>query len=104
MLESLSANHYRVRGDINMQESAVLLQEMLALPKSLAANELHLDVSELASADSLLLAALLDLQRQLQAKNKMLKVSGLSAGISGLAHVYGIDVLLEQIQESHHDD
>jgi ABC-type transporter Mla MlaB component len=101
MLEMLSANHYRLHGDIDMQESSALLRELLALPASKAASGplLTLDVGCIASADSLLLAALLDLQRKLAQRGARLQVLGLSAAMRGLARVYGIESLLENILE-----
>lgn len=100
MLESVSANHYRVHGEIGMQNSSVLLRELLTLPKTLVANDLHIDVSALTFADSLLLAVLLELQRQLQKQQKRLLVSGMPAGMLGLARVYGIETLLENMTEA----
>ena len=99
MLETVSANHYRLHGHIDMQESSVLLRELMQLPLSLKADkqELLLDVSGLESADSLLLAALLDLQRKLSLRDGCLKVTGLSESMQGLARVYGIETLLENM-------
>lgn len=99
MLEAVSANHYRLHGHIDMQESSVLLRELMQLPLSLKTDkqDLLLDVSGLESADSLLLAALLDLQRKLTLRNGWLKVIGLSESMQGLARVYGIETLLENM-------
>ena len=99
MLEAVSANHYRVHGHIDMQESSALLRELMQLPQSLLTDksDLLLDLSDLESADSLLLAALLDLQRKLELCNGSLKVKGLSESMQGLARVYGIETLLENI-------
>jgi ABC-type transporter Mla MlaB component len=102
MLEAVSANHYRLHGHIDMQESSALLRELMQLPSSLLSSktdkpDLLLDLSALESADSLLLAALLDLQRKLTARNGSLKVTGLSESMQGLARVYGIETLLENI-------
>ena len=66
MLEAVSANHYRIQGDIGMQSSSLLLRELLALPNANKNCDVYVDVSTLTFADSLLLAALLNLQRQQQ--------------------------------------
>ena len=59
-----------------------------------------LDVSSLESADSLLLAALLDLQRKLVQRGGQLHVTGLSESMQGLARVYGIEALLDNMLET----
>ena len=100
MLESVSANHYRLHGELGMQSSPVLLRELLALPKNSGGDDVHVDVSQLTFADSLLLAVLLDLQRQLQRQKKRLWVSGMQDSMLGLARVYGIDTLLENMMEA----
>lgn len=100
MLESLSADRFRLQGEMGMRDSSPLLRELLALPKKLQGNTLYLDVSALVFADSLLLAALLDLQRLLQRKNQQLRVSGMREDMLGLARVYGIDDLLNKMMET----
>lgn len=111
MLESVSANHFRLRGHIDMQESSALLKELMDLPRLLKSrastsqspdsnSELLLDVVALESADSLLLAALLDLQRKISLDGGRLRVVGLSDSMRGLACVYGIDSLLENMLEA----
>lgn len=101
VLEAVSANHYRLLGHIDMQESSVLLRELMSLPQALNADTqiLQLDLCALESADSLLLAALLDLQRKLLKKNSRLQITGLSDSMRGLARVYGIESLLEDMLE-----
>ena len=99
MLEAVSANHYRIQGDIGMQSSSLLLRELLALPNANNGCDVYVDVSALTFADSLLLAALLNLQRQQQKQQQRLWVSGLQEGILGLARVYGIETLLEDMME-----
>jgi len=99
VLEMVSANRYRVQGEIGMQNSSLLLCELLALPNAKQAGDVHLDVSALIFADSLLLAALLDLQRQLQKQQKRLFVTGLQEGMLGLARVYGIETLVDEMME-----
>ncbi len=110
MLEFVSANHFRLHGHIDMQESSVVLKELLELPRSLKiqppkehsqkeSSDFLLDISALESADSLLLAALLDLQRQISKNGRRLRVVGLSDSMLGMAHVYGIDSLLETVLE-----
>ena len=98
MLESLSADHYRLHGDINMQVSSALLHELLALPQRTGAC-LHLDLSAVGATDSLLLAALLGLVRDLQASGRELRITGLGPGMRGLAATYGIDTLLDGVME-----
>jgi anti-anti-sigma factor len=102
VLESVSANHYRLLGHIDMQESSVLLRELMDLPRTakIDKQDLLLDVSALESADSLLLAALLDLQRKLVKRGGHLRVEGLSESMRGLARVYGIDALLDNMLEA----
>jgi len=111
MLEPVSANHFRVHGHIDMQESSALLKELMALPRSLrrgestaqlpeVSSQLLLDVTALESADSLLLAALLDLQRNIGKTGGRLRVVGLGDSMCGLARVYGIDTLLENMLEA----
>lgn len=102
MLESVSANHYRLLGHIDMQESSVLLRELMDLPRTakIDKQDLLLDVSALESTDSLLLAALLDLQRKVVKCGGRLRVVGLPESMRGLARVYGIDALLENMLEA----
>lgn len=100
MLEAISTNHYRLHGDISMQKSSVLLRELLALPQSATKTDIHLDVSALEFADSLLLAVLMDLQRQLKKNKQRLYVGGLQDGMLGLARVYGIETLLDSMMEA----
>ncbi|MEZ5539289.1 MAG: STAS domain-containing protein [Pseudomonadales bacterium] len=100
MLEALSVNQFRVQGELGMRDSTPLLRELLALPKKLQTEEvLHLDISALAFTDSLLLAAMLDLQRQLQHHGKRLLVRGMKDDMLSLARVYGIDSLLKDMME-----
>lgn len=102
MLESVSVNRYRLHGHIDMQESSLVLQELMDLPQSskIDKQDLVLDVSTLESADSLLLAALLDLQRKLERCGSSLRVTGLSENMRGLALVYGIESLLSNMLDS----
>ena len=101
MLETVAANHYRLHGHIDMQGSSLLLQELMDLPKvsQVSSQTLLLDLSSLDSADSLLLAALLDLQRKMLKSNGRLRVKGLSENMLGLARVYGIETLLDNFLE-----
>ena len=82
-----------------MENNALLLREVLALPKTHTGGDVHLDIRALNFADSLLLAVLLDLQRQLQKQQKRLRVQGLQEGMLGLARVYGIETLIEDMTE-----
>jgi anti-anti-sigma factor len=102
MIEPVAENHYRLLGHIDMQDSSSLLKELMQLPQqSRAGNaDLLLDLGALASADSLLLAVLLDLQRQLLQRNGKLRVTGLPESMLGLARVYGIETLLENLLET----
>ena len=100
VLESLSANRYRLHGEIDMQDSSLLLRELLALPQTTKEGDLYLDLAELHTADSLLLAALLDLQRQLQKNHARLLVSGMADSMRGLAFVYGIESLFDDMIET----
>lgn len=99
MLESLAPDSYRLQGRLDMQSSPVLLRELLALADTAQTGTLKLDVSVLESADSLLLAAMLNLGRRLQAQGKALRVTGLSQAMLGLARVYGIESLIETCVE-----
>ena len=99
MLESLSADRYRLCGDISMQSSASLLVELLALPQNTTGPCLHLDLAAVQSADSALLAVLLGLARALGGRDRQLRISGLAPGLHGLATTYGIDTLLDGVME-----
>ena len=102
MLETVSTNHYRLLGHIDMQESSGLLRELMELPEAskIGKQDLLLDVSALESSHSLLLAALLDLERKIVQRGARLRVKGLSESMKGLARVYGIETLLENILET----
>ncbi|HQQ63133.1 MAG TPA: STAS domain-containing protein [Pseudomonadales bacterium] len=95
MLETVALDSYRLQGRLDMQADTQVLQAVLALGDSRPAGVLTLDVGALESVDSLLLAAILHVQRRLQAAGKTLAVTGLTAGMRGLARVYGIDALIE---------
>ncbi|HQQ74202.1 MAG TPA: STAS domain-containing protein [Pseudomonadales bacterium] len=99
MLETISANHYRLHGHIDMQDSSTVLRELMGLPQQLkiAGQDVLLDISALESADSLLLAALLDLQRKLIQCGSRLRVEGFPEGMRALAGVYGIEALLDNM-------
>ena len=87
MLETVSTNHYRLLGHIDMQESSGLLRELMELPEAskIGKQDLLLDVSALESSDS---------------RGARLRVKGLSESMKGLARVYGIETLLENILET----
>jgi anti-anti-sigma factor len=100
MLEIIAPDSCRLHGRLDMQNSAVLLRELMALGDKTTAKVLKLDVSQLESADSLLLAAILDMSRRLASMGGELRVTGLSAAMTGLARVYGIESLIELCVES----
>lgn len=95
MLEKVAINHYRLHGHIDMQADTSLLHELMQLPQSVKCDQqdVQLDVSQLESADSLLLAVLLDLERKFALQHISLTVKGLSESMLGLARVYGVDGL-----------
>jgi ABC-type transporter Mla MlaB component len=99
MLETLEAGHYKLHGQVNMQMDTAALRELLALsnvqPQQLPTQRLHLDVSALESADSVLLAIILELARAMKAQGVTLQLSGLSEALVGLSNVYGINSLIE---------
>src|SRR6478735_6661001 len=99
MLETISTNHYRLHGHLDMQDSSVVLQELMGLPRQLkiAGQDVLLDISALESTDSLLLAALLDLQRKMMQGGGRLRVEGFPEEMRGLAGVYGIETLLDNM-------
>jgi len=98
MLETVSPGHYRLYGKLTMQDGAAVIDQLLTLinNKKLALNQLDLDVSTLESADTVLLAAIINVARTIEARNGILRIIGLSDGISGLARVYGVESLIEQ--------
>jgi ABC-type transporter Mla MlaB component len=99
MIEKIDALHYRLHGTLNIQESAGVLKELFGFLSSTGASKdsapLKLDVSGLASPDSVLLAAILEVSRQSARMGCSLQVMGLSDNLTGLARVYGIDSLIE---------
>lgn len=97
MLEQVSTGHYRLQGHIDMQASdPALLHALMRLPSG--QQDIVLDVATLESADSLLLAILLDVKRTLVQRGANLRITGLSDSMRGLARVYGIESLLEEVQ------
>lgn len=97
MLEQVSTGHYRLHGHIDMQASdPALLHALMHLPSG--QQDIVLDVATLESADSLLLAILLDVKRTLVRRGASLRITGLSDSMRGLARVYGIEGLLEEVQ------
>jgi len=98
MLETVSPGHYRLYGNLTMQDGAAVINQLFTLihNKKLDHNQLDLDVSTLESADTVLLATIINVARQIEARNGILRITGLSDGISGLARVYGVESLIEQ--------
>jgi phospholipid transport system transporter-binding protein len=68
--------------------------ERLAAADSVSTSELQVDASALEHFDSSALAVLLELRRQAQARNQRFQVTGMSARLSELAGLYGVDELL----------
>ena len=93
MLETISPGHYRLHGKLTMQDGAPLIKELLAL---INVSQLDLDVSMLESADTVLLATIITVARSIETRHGILRITGLSPGIRGLARVYGVDSLIDQ--------
>jgi len=76
--------------------AACLVQslEQLAAADSVSAAELQVDASALEHFDSSALAVLLELRRQAQVRGQSFQVTGMSARLSELAGLYGVDELL----------
>jgi len=76
--------------------AACLVQslEQLAAADSVSAAELQVDASALEHFDSSALAVLLELRRQAQVRGQSFQVTGMSARLSELASLYGVDELL----------
>ena len=68
--------------------------EQLAAADSVSTSELQVDASALEHFDSSALAVLLELRRQAQARGQSFQVTGMSARLSELAGLYGVDELL----------
>ena len=76
--------------------AACLVQslEQLAAADSVSTSELQVDASALEHFDSSALAVLLELRRQAQVRGQSFQVTGMSARLSELASLYGVDELL----------
>jgi ABC-type transporter Mla MlaB component len=100
MLETVAPGHYRLQGKFTMQEGTGVLRQLLALAsdKHSRLHQLDLDVGALEAADSVLLAAILAVARQVEKQNGKLRITGLSDSMRGLARVYGVDTLIERYQ------
>lgn len=98
MLERVTPTHCRLTGQVNIRNSASLLKALFGmLPAangSASGSVFLLDVAAVESADSVLLAAILELARRVEVAGGTLKVLGLSEGLQGLARVYGVDALI----------
>jgi phospholipid transport system transporter-binding protein len=68
--------------------------EQLAAADSVSTSELQVDASSLEHFDSSALAVLLELRRQAQARGHSFRLKGMSARLSELARLYGVDELL----------
>jgi len=69
--------------------------EQLAAADSVSTSELQVDASALVHFDSSALAVLLELRRQAQVRGQSFQVTGMSARLSELAGLYGVDELLD---------
>lgn len=103
MLEIVSSGHYRLYGKITVQEGGNIINELLTLVKNKPSNDKHihinqliLDVGDLESADSVLLAVIINVARDIEARNGIFRITGLSENLCGLARVYGIDSLIDR--------
>ena len=103
MLEIVSSGHYRLYGKITVQDGGNVINELLTLVKNKPAdnkhvhiNQLDLDVSGLDAADSVLLAVIISVARDIEARNGIFRITGLSENLCGLARVYGIDSLIDR--------
>jgi len=103
MLETVSFGHYRLHGKLTMQEGAKIINELISLINNKGTNknqpqinQLDLDIRSLESADSVLLATIINVARCIEARNGILRITGLSDNLSGLARVYGVDTLIER--------
>jgi phospholipid transport system transporter-binding protein len=68
--------------------------EQLAAADSVSTTEFQVDASALEHFDSSALAVLLELRRQAQVRGQSFQVTGMSARLSELAGLYGVDELL----------
>jgi phospholipid transport system transporter-binding protein len=68
--------------------------EHLAAAASVSTTEFQVDASALEHFDSSALAVLLELRRQAQVRGQSFQVTGMSARLSELAGLYGVDELL----------
>jgi phospholipid transport system transporter-binding protein len=69
--------------------------EQLAAADSVSTSELQVEASALQHFDSSALAVLLELRRQAQVRGQSFQVTGMSARLSELAGLYGVDELLD---------
>jgi len=83
--------------DLTHRDAAACLAqslEQLAAADSVSTSELQVDASALQHFDSSALAVLLELRRQAQVRGQSFQVTGMSARLSELASLYGVDELL----------
>jgi len=88
--------------DLTHRDAAVYLAqslaqslEQLAAADSVSTSELQVEASALQHFDSSALAVLLELRRQAQVRGQSFQVTGMSARLSELAGLYGVDELLD---------
>lgn len=92
MLQKIAEHHYRLDGMLDIQHPELLAELMaLATPNR---QHLELDCSGLKSCDSLLLASILFLARQLEQRHGLLTINHFPVQLEGLAKTYGVDSLI----------
>ena len=93
MLLKISDTQYRICGSLDIQHVGAT-SELIALGKS-PIHHLTLDCQELTAADSLLLAVVLHLAREMEIKKGTLTIQNFPQRLASLAKTYGIDSLID---------
>jgi len=78
-----------------LSQSLAQSLEQLSAADSVSTSELQVEASALQHFDSSALAVLLELRRQAQVRGQSFQVTGMSARLSELAGLYGVDELLD---------
>ncbi len=98
MLEVVTQLHYKLNGHITIQNSSICLKQLFSRLQAsrsvLSGQDVLLDLAGIESADSVLLATVLEVARQVEQFGGKLRVAGLPVELGGLAGVYGVDTLL----------
>lgn len=98
MLEKVSACHYRLSGQVTIRDGASMLKALFVMmvfkKGELEGKLLLLELEKVEAADSVLLAAVLEVARRVESAGGMLKVTGLPVCLHGLVKVYGIEALV----------